>query len=146
MTRQMFLKSVLAVVVALAVLVIPTTLWGQGNSAAAFDRVKAVQEANTNVLMAKAGVVGTAIGEGQGAQPIVLVLVEHGAVPGIPTSLQGVPVRPLVTGKIYALGKGGNRPSLETTRPIPRRGLTGLCPLACQPGIWMSLRAQLAAG
>ena len=81
MTRQMFLKSVLAVVVAL---VFPTTLWGQGNSAAAFDRVKAVQEANTNALMAKAGVVGTAIGAGQGAQPIVLSWWSTGPCPASP--------------------------------------------------------------
>jgi hypothetical protein len=60
--------------------------------------------------MAIDGVVGTAIGLGQGAQPVVLVLLEHGGVRDIPEDLEGVPVRRLVTGKIYALvppeGKG----------------------------------------
>jgi hypothetical protein len=83
-------------------------LFAQDRPEAAFERVKEVQERHADELMAKTGVVGIAIGEGQGAQPVVLVLVEHGAVPDIPGQLEGVPVRPLVTGKIYALDKGGN--------------------------------------
>jgi hypothetical protein len=105
----------------------------QGNSDNAFERVKEVQERHTEELMAKEGVVGTAIGEGQGAQPIVLVLVEHGAVAGIPGQLEGVPVRPLVTGKIEALQKGGKpgvdlsalTPSSRWPRPVPIGVSTG---------------------
>jgi hypothetical protein len=80
----------------------------QGRSEDAFDRVRDVQERNTDWLMAIDGVVGTAIGLGQGAQPVVLVLLEHGGVRNIPEDLEGVPVRPLVTGKIYALQKPSN--------------------------------------
>jgi len=108
-------------------------LFAQGQREAAFERVREVQERHTDKLMAKAGVVGTAIGEGQGAEPILLVLVEHDAVPDIPGQLEGVPVRPLPTGKIYALpqgsapaGKGkpdGGKPELDPTsrwpRPVP---------------------------
>lgn len=83
-------------------------LFAQGQREAAFERVREVQERHTDELVAKAGVTGTAIGEGQGARPIILVLVEHDAVADIPGQLDGVPVRPLSTGKIYALAKGGN--------------------------------------
>ena len=100
-TRRIFI----AVVAVLALLVLPGILSAQGNSEWAFERVKEVQEAHTKALMAKAGVVGTAIGDGQGAQPIILVLIEHGGVAGIPAKLDGVPARPLVTGKIFALPK-----------------------------------------
>ena len=70
--------------------------------------------------MAKEGVVGTAIGAGQSAQPIVLLLVEHAGVPDIPGDLEGVPVRPLVTGKIYALPKGGAPSAGSTLSPTDR--------------------------
>lgn len=110
MTRHDFLKTLLSIFAILGLLVFPSVLLAQGNSGTAFERVRAVQEAHTAALMAQAGVVGTAIGDGQGAQPIVLVLVEHGAVPGIPTSLEGVPVRPLITGKIYALAQAQGKP------------------------------------
>jgi hypothetical protein len=83
--------------------------------------------------MALPGVVGTAIGEGQGGQPIMLVLVEYGAVPGIPQQLDGVSVSPLVTGKIEALPKGGKPGGGESTsapasrwpRPVPIGVSTG---------------------
>jgi len=139
MTRQIFLKTLLTGFVILGLLVLPSVLLAQGNSGAAFERVKAVQKKHTKALMGKPGVVGTAIGDGQGGRPIVLVLVEHGAVPGIPTSLEGVPVRPFVTGKIYALPKGGNSgknpggddggtqvdPTARFPRPVPIGVSTG---------------------
>ena len=140
MNRPNFLKAILAVVVVFGLFIFPSDLVAQGNSDWAFERVKEVQEAYTDSLMAKSGVVGTAIGSGQGAQPIVLVLVEHGAVTGIPTSLEGVPVRSLVTGKIYALkpdkpgggqggGSGKGDPSVDPTarfdRPVPIGVSTG---------------------
>jgi hypothetical protein len=98
----------MAAIVALCMLAFAGGLFAQGQSEVAFERVKEVQERHTDRLMAEAGVVGTAIGEGQGARPIVLVLVEHNAVANIPEQLEGVPVRALPTGKIYALPKGGN--------------------------------------
>jgi hypothetical protein len=98
----------MAAMVALCMLAFSGGLLAQGGRDAAFERVKEVQGRHTDKLMAKAGVAGTAIGDGQGAQPVMLVLVEHGAVPDIPEQLEGVSVRPLVTGKIYALAKSGN--------------------------------------
>jgi hypothetical protein len=105
MFRRSFLQVLMAVIVTLCVWVFSGGVFAQGAREAAFERVKEVQERHTAELMAKPCVVGTAIGEGQGAQPIVLVLVEHDAVPDIPDQLEGVPVRPLPTGKIYALSK-----------------------------------------
>ena len=69
------------------------------------------QEAHTDALLAKAGVVGTAVGLNGGGQPIVLILTERGGIGGLPGSLDGVAVQVRVTGKITALhhrpGHGG---------------------------------------
>lgn len=115
-------------------------LFAQGNREAAFERVREVQERHSDRLMAKTGVTGTALGEGQAAQPVLLVLVEHDAVSDLPAQLEGVPVRPLVTGKVYALEKGGapnggkgkpddGQPALDSTsrwpRPVPIGVSTG---------------------
>ena len=139
MTRQVFLKAMVTVVAVFGLLVFPSVLAAQGNSQQAFEHVKAVQEAHTDALMARTGVVGTAIGSGQGAQPVILVLLEYGGV-AIPTSLEGVQVRPLVTGIIYALNKpphdhnGGDdgedppppdEPPLWRERPVPCGVSTG---------------------
>jgi hypothetical protein len=47
-----------------------------------------------------------------------MVLLEKPGVPGIPQELEGVPMRPVVTGKFYALKPPTNRP------PKPPRALT----------------------
>jgi len=113
MTRRIFCKVLLVVVAIFGVLVLSGVLLAQGRSEDAFERVREAQERNTDWLMAIDGVVGTAIGLGQGAQPVVLVLLEHGGVRDIPEELEGVPVRPLVTGKIYALPKPDSPPGLD---------------------------------
>jgi hypothetical protein len=130
MVRQTFCKILLAaVVVVFGVLALSGILFAQGRSADAFERVAEVQARHTEALMARPGVVGTAIG------------LEHGGVPDIPGALEGVPVRPLVTGKIYALpkpdnpgnGKGGGGgggddpvdPTARFDRPVPIGVSTG---------------------
>ena len=135
MVRRLFLRAVLIAVAICAFLALSGVLFAQGPSEQAFERVKQVQERYTNALMAEPGVVGTAIGLGQGAQPVVLVLLEYGGLPGIPEELEGVPVHPVVTGKIYALPKppgtpgGGGGGSLGPTdrwpRPVPIGVSTG---------------------
>lgn len=117
MTRRIFYKVLLVVVAIFGLLVLSSVLLAQGRSEDAFDRVRDVQERNTDWLMAIEGVEGTAIGLGQGAQPVVLVLLEHGGVPGIPEDLEGVPVRPLVTGKIYALAPPNPPPGQDKKPP-----------------------------
>ncbi|MHC4519282.1 MAG: fibronectin type III domain-containing protein [Planctomycetota bacterium] len=117
MSRRTLFQRLFAFVTIFAILFLSAGAFAQGNRDAAFERVKDVQDRHTKELMAKPGVVGTAIGAGQGAQPIVLVLVEHGAVPGIPQELEGVPVRSLVTGKIYALPKPPSPPGQDKKPP-----------------------------
>jgi hypothetical protein len=140
MLRRLFFKIVLTAVAVCALLALSGVLLAQGPSEQALERVIEVQERHTDALMAGPGVVGTAVGLGQGAQPVVLVLLEYGGVPGIPEELEGVPVRPVVTGTIYALpkppgtpggGSGGEDevPSLNPTdrwpRPVPIGVSTG---------------------
>ncbi|MHC4495002.1 MAG: Nal1-like putative serine protease [Planctomycetota bacterium] len=133
MVRRTFCKILLAAVVAVfGIPALSGVLFAQGRSEDAFDRVAEVQERYTEALMARPGVVGTAIGLGQGAQPVVLLLLEHGGVPDIPQALEGVPVRPLITGNIYALpkpdnpgggngnGGGGEEPPTDPTTRFPR--------------------------
>lgn len=140
MLRRRLFRLLVAAIVSFCMLAFSGRLFAQGQREAAFERVRQVQERHTDKLMAQAGVVGTAIGEGQGAQPILLVLVEHDAVADIPGQLEGVPVRPLPTGKIYALPTGGTpsgakgkpdggKPELDPTsrwpRPVPIGVSTG---------------------
>jgi hypothetical protein len=145
MKRRIFCKVLLVAVAIFGLFVLSGVLLAQGSSEDAFDRVRDVQERNTDWLMAIDGVEGTAIGLGQGAQPVVLVLLEHGGVRDIPEDLEGVPVRPLVTGKIYALpgkkppgtpggGNGGGGgddeespvdPTARFDRPVPIGVSTG---------------------
>jgi hypothetical protein len=117
MSRRIFF-GLLVVIVAVLSLSIPLDgVFAQGLSADAFERVRQVQEKHTRNFMAKHGVVGTAIGLGQGAQPVILILLEYGGVPGIPEHLDGIQLRPLVTGKIYALPKPDSPPGQDKRPP-----------------------------
>jgi len=131
MSRRKWIQMLVVTAVTACLLLFSGLLSAQGNSEQAFERVREVQERNTAWLMALPGVVGTAIGEDESARPIVLLLLEHGAVAGIPPQLDGVLVRPLVTGKIVALQKGkpggGSEPSPTSRwpRPVPIGVSTG---------------------
>ena len=140
MTRKILGRIAVVVLVVLGLFIFSNILQASGNSGVAFERVKSVQEEHTKNLMANKGVVGTAIGlEGSNGH-VMMVLVEHQRVRGIPGKLDGVPVRPVVTGKIYASPKGGNgggggggggkpEPSIDPTArfeaPIPIGVSTG---------------------
>ena len=75
------------------------------------EQAIAAQEAHTDALLAKPGVVGTAVGIGADGQPAVKIYTQSAGVPGLPKRLDGVPVEVEVTGEIVAQG-----PSL---RPAP---------------------------
>ncbi len=139
MSRRRFFQMFVTAVVTACIVFLTGVLSAQGNSEAAFERVKEVQERHTDALMAKPGVVGTAVGLNGNGRHAVLVLLENPGVGGIPQELEGVPVRPLVTGAIYALpkppgtpggGKGRpNQPTIDPTarfeRPVPIGVSTG---------------------
>jgi hypothetical protein len=117
MSRRIFCKLLLMIFVLWGLLIPSGAVFAQGLSADAFERVRELQERHTERLMAIRGVVGTAVGLGQGAKPVMLILLEYGGVPGIPEHLDGIPVRPLVTGKIYALPKPEGPPGQDKKPP-----------------------------
>ncbi len=121
MTRRIFCKVLLVVVAIFGLLVLSSVLSAQGRSDWAFEHVKDVQERHTDRLMAINGVVGTAIGLGQNERLAIKVLLEKPGVGGIPAALEGVPVQPVITGKIYALpkpDKPGKPPKPEPEEPV----------------------------
>lgn len=137
MSRRVLLRLLVVVVVIGAVLVCVGGLSAQGRSGDAFDRVREVQQLHTAKLMAQKGVVGTAVGLSEGGQPAMLVLLEEASVPGVPTELDGVSVRRVVTGRIEALASktapaAKGRPSQQRIdptgwfqRPVPIGVSTG---------------------
>jgi hypothetical protein len=72
-------------------------LRAQGRSGAAFERVKEVQERQRKLMAKRRRRHGGRADRGN--QAAVLVLLEEAGVAAIPTEFDGVPVRPLVTGK-----------------------------------------------
>jgi len=127
MMRRRFFQAFATVMIPVCLLALSGVLTAQGNSDNAFERVKEVQELHTAKLMAKAGVVGTAIGLNEQGQGAVLVLLENAGIGGIPEELDGVPVQSIVTGKIEALakpagkpgGSSGPSPTSWWPRPVP---------------------------
>lgn len=92
--------------------------------------VMAVQGRNAPGLMARAGVVGTAIGQTEDGEVALMVLTETAAVAaGLPDRVDGVPVVKLVTGKIKALKKPTPGTTIDPTarfaRPVPIGVSTG---------------------
>ncbi len=100
------------------------------------DVAIAAQERHTDDLLGIQGVVGTAVGLGANGQAVVKIYTEGEGVAGLPRSLDGVPVRVQVTGRIFALDKpvngqhgdhgngGGNGeepvdPTARFDRPVP---------------------------
>ena len=121
MTRRIFCKILLVVVAILGLSVLSGVLSAQGNRDTAFERVKAVQEAHTNRLMAIKDVEGTAVGLDQNDRPALKVFTAGPGVRGIPQELDGIPVQVVVTGKIYALID----PTAKFPRPVPIGVSTG---------------------
>jgi hypothetical protein len=91
------------------------------------DQAIAAQEAHTDALLAKPGVVGTAVGLGADGRPVVKIYTETARVRGLPAHLDGVPVDVEVTGELVAQADLFARPaplgvSSGTERLIIYRG------------------------
>ncbi len=69
------------------------------------DRAMAAQDFHVDGLMATDGVVGVGIGLTARGQAAIVIMTEDLWVTGFPRSLDGVPVRVKVTGKIHAVPK-----------------------------------------
>lgn len=85
----------------------------------------AIQEQHTDDLMARSGVVGTAVGLDDAGQVAVKVYLEdESAMVGLPADLDGLNLVPVVTGEIVArggppgMGGGGVNPRAPQTAPI----------------------------
>ncbi len=105
MTRRRWFRGLGAVLVAACTLALSSILSAQGQSDEGFERVREVQERHTERMLARPGVVGTAVGLDDDGRHVVLILLEKDNVPDIPADLDGIPVRRMVTGTIYALPK-----------------------------------------
>jgi PKD repeat protein len=119
MLRRVFSKLLLVAVVVFWSL--SGVLLAQGRSGEALERAIAAQEKHTLVLMAKDGVEGTAVGLDEKDQYVIKVYTARPGVDRIPPNLEGVPVRQVVTGKIYALAD----PTARFPRPVPTGVSTG---------------------
>jgi hypothetical protein len=117
--------------VGLAVVLVVSPVYAQPAFEPGLARAIAVQERHTDSLLETQGVVGTAVGLGAGGSPVVKIYTEARGIPGLPRSLEGIPVVVQVTGKILALhhrpghggGPGGGSedpPAEEPTNPTDR--------------------------
>ena len=108
MPRRILLKLIIVVLALVGLLLVSNSPTTAAPGTTGLERAIEVQERNTERLMAIRGVVGTAVTFTDTGQPAVAVLLEEPSTAPIPKTLDGVPVRRIVTGKIYALPKGGN--------------------------------------
>ncbi len=95
------------------------------------------QEAHTDALLARPGVVGTAVGLSDRGVPVVRIFVAEAGLTGLPDVLDGVPVEVVVTGRFWALPAlppapsrdSGGDPQIDPTdrfdRPVPIGVSTG---------------------
>jgi hypothetical protein len=119
-------------ILAVLALVLVATLGGSNQASAAGEsglaQAIAAQERNTDSLLAIDGVIGTAVGQGNAGGHVVLALTTSAGVRGIPGSVDGVTVRPYVTGEITAQpkpGTGGVDRTARFDRPVPIGVSTG---------------------
>ncbi|MBI2466423.1 MAG: hypothetical protein HYV62_01160, partial [Candidatus Rokubacteria bacterium] len=100
-THRWGLATVLAALLAVLVTGLASA-GGPPSGPPGLDQAIAAQEAHTDALLARPGVVGTAVGLGADGRPVVKIYVESGRVSGLPSRLDGVPVEVEVTGEIVA--------------------------------------------
>jgi hypothetical protein len=103
MSRQTFFRTSIATVTCLLVSIFSGMVSAQRHKGEVFEHVREVQKRHADAFMDRAGVIGTAVGFDDRGQEAILVLLERRDVPDIPTQIEGIHVRPVVTGKIYAL-------------------------------------------
>ncbi len=121
MSRRIFLKVFGLITLVIGLLLLSVSSYA-GNGVG-IERAKEVQQRNTERLMAIQGVVGTAVAETDTGGAAVAVFLERPGVGPIPRTLEGVPVRPVVTGKFYALAKPAakpGKPPVEIIDPTAR--------------------------
>jgi hypothetical protein len=116
--------SLVSLALLLAVLVSGLVSAAPPGTPPGLDRAIAAQERHTDALLAKADVVGTAVGLAVDGQPVVKIYTKSASAHGLPADLDGVPVEVEQTGELVAQqatwpGIGG---SSGTERLISVRG------------------------
>lgn len=101
MKRRTFISTVVAAGIAFALAPVAAAL--AQVAPPGFARAIAVQEANTDRLLAIDGVVGTGIGVDTRGQAAVVVMTEDLGVRGLPRQLDGVSMVVMVTGRFQAV-------------------------------------------
>src|SRR5262245_42474331 len=95
-------RSLVSLVVLLAVLAAGFVAAAPPNAPPGLARAKAAQERHTDALLAKAGVVGTAVGLAANGTAVVKVYTKSAGGHGVPADLDGVPVEEEETGEFVA--------------------------------------------
>ena len=124
MGKRLFTRLSSALVIIVALLVFTSSIFAQGRSSQAFERVRAVKERNLARFLSLQSVEGVAIGLDKNSQTVLKVFTSRPGVGGIPAIVEGVPVQIEVSGRFYALkrptgsapGKS-KRPPKDTTAP-----------------------------
>ena len=119
MSKRIFCTVLLIATAIFGLLAVSGILLAQGRSPDAFERVREAQERHTNGLLAMGGVEGTAIGLNENGRLAIKVFTARPGVAGIPKTLDGVPVKVVVTGKFYALPKPDGPPGQDKKDPPP---------------------------
>ena len=102
MRKLLSLGYLIAVVLLAALAASP--IYGQtGRDGQGLETAITAQEDHTDFLLSISGVVGTAVGYNADGALAVLIFTEAAGIPGLPRSLDGVPVQVQVTGKLFAL-------------------------------------------
>jgi hypothetical protein len=135
MKKRTSIKLLLAVGLLTAMTAVPVSAQvGRGQG---LEIAIAAQERHTEALMSTPAVVGTAVGLNAAGEPAVIIFTETRGVPGLPGTLDGVPVVVRQSGRIYALpncssppcGGGGGEGTVDGTarfvRPVPIGVSTG---------------------
>src|SRR5262249_44724650 len=121
MSPRVKVGSLVSLVVLLAVLAVGFVSAAPPNVPPGLAQAAAAQERHTDALLAKAGVVGTAVGLAADGQPVVKVYTKSAGVRGVPADLDGVPVEVEETGEFVAQDAQGLGESSGTERLITYR-------------------------
>ena len=101
-TKVVGAASIVLVAALIAVFVSGFVAAAPPNVPPGLARAAAAQERHTDALLAKADVVGTAVGLAADGQPVVKIYTKSAHVPGLPADLDGVPVEVEETGEFIA--------------------------------------------
>jgi hypothetical protein len=86
---------------------------------ALLDPVFKIQDRHTPSLMTDVDVIGTATTLDENGKPAIMVLAtSQRALDAVPTSLEGIPVQPILTDKIVAMKSSGTSHTAKQTPPI----------------------------